>query len=197
LGCQHCRQGAQFPLPPGRSGTTLVSGLSMRLAATLLLVLAASPGWAAFAADPYRGILITEIVIAPVEREGVEIRLHTIIYELIDEVRNAMAGLLSPQVREKLLGHAEVKDVFNVGKQSKVAGCYVMDGTITSRCRARVRRGKEILYQGSVVSLKHFRDDVSIIRENQECGLRLDNFSGFDKGDVIEFYDLEEIKQSL
>ena len=134
---------------------------------------------------------------ADAKREGVEIRLHTIIYELLDEVRNAMAGLLAPQVKEKVIGHAEVREVFNVGKQSKVAGCYVMDGLVTSRCRGRVKRGKEVLYQGSLVSLKHFRDDVSMVRENQECGLRFDNFSGFDKGDILEFYELEETKQSL
>ncbi|MDD4872152.1 MAG: translation initiation factor IF-2 [Kiritimatiellae bacterium] len=134
---------------------------------------------------------------AQAKREGIEIRLHTIIYELLDEVRNAMEGLLAPQVKEKVIGHAEVREIFSVGKQSKVAGCYVTDGLVTSRCRARVKRGKEILYQGSLVSLKHFREDVSMIRENQECGVRLDNFSGFDKGDVLEFYELEEIKQTL
>ena len=134
---------------------------------------------------------------AHAKREGIEIRLHTIIYELLDEVRNAMTGLLAPQVKEKVIGHAEVREVFSVGKQSKVAGCYVMDGLVTSRCRARVKRGKEVLYQGSLVSLKHFRDDVSMVRENQECGLRFENFSAFDKGDILEFYELEEIKQSL
>lgn len=134
---------------------------------------------------------------AQAKREGIEIRLHTIIYELLDEVRNAMAGLLAPQVKEKIIGHAEVREVFSVGKQTKVAGCYVMDGLVTSRCRARIKRGKEVLYQGSLVSLKHFRDDVSMVRENQECGVRFDNFSAFDKGDIFEFYELEESKQSL
>ena len=134
---------------------------------------------------------------AQAKREGVEIRLHTIIYELIDEVRIAMAGLLAPQVKEKILGHAEIREVFNVGKHSLVAGCHVMDGAVTSRCRARVKRGKEVLYQGTLASLKHFHDDVSIVRENQECGIRLENFSGFNKGDILELYELEETKQSL
>jgi len=100
-------------------------------------------------------------------------------------------------VKEKVIGHAEVREVFSVGKQTKVAGCYVMDGLVTSRCRARVKRAKEVLFQGSLVSLKHFRDDVAMVRENQECGVRFDNFSGFDKGDILEFYELEESKQSL
>jgi translation initiation factor IF-2 len=72
-----------------------------------------------------------------------------------------------------------------------------MDGAVTSRCRARVKRGAEVPYQGSISSLKHFREDVSIVRENQECGIRLDNFSAFNKGDVLEFYELEETKQTL
>jgi len=131
------------------------------------------------------------------KREGVQIRHHTIIYELLDEVRAAMAGLLAPQVKEKIIGHADVRDTFNVGKQSKVAGCYVTDGQVSSRCKVRVKREKEVLYQGSLVSLKHFREDVSLIRENQECGVRLDNFSGFETGDTLEFYELEEIKQTL
>jgi translation initiation factor IF-2 len=134
---------------------------------------------------------------AHAKREGVDVRLHTIIYELLDEVRNAMEGLLAPQVKENVIGHAEVREIFNVGKQSKVAGCYVVDGLVTSRCRARVKRGKEILYQGPLVSLKHFRDDVSLMRENQECGVRLESFSAFDKGDILEFFELEEIKQTL
>jgi len=134
---------------------------------------------------------------AQAKREGVQIKHHMIIYELLDQVRDAMAGLLAPQVKENIIGHAEVRDTFSVGKQSKVAGCYVTDGQVSSRCKVRVKRAKEVLYQGSLVSLKHFRDDVSLVRENQECGVRMDNFSGFEKGDILEFYELEETKQTL
>jgi translation initiation factor IF-2 len=134
---------------------------------------------------------------AQAKREGVEIRMHMIIYELLDEVKKAMVGLLAPQWKEKLIGHAEIRETFSVGKHGRVAGCYVTDGFINSRCKARVKRGKEVLYQGSVASLKHFREDVSIMRENQECGVRLDNYAAFEKGDILEFYELEEITQSL
>jgi len=130
-------------------------------------------------------------------REGVEVRLHNIIYELLDEVREAMTGLLSPELREKVVAHAEVKQVFSIGKTAKVAGCIVTSGTATPKLRARVKRNDETLYEGSIATIKHFQDAVSEIREGQECGIRLDNFSNFEPGDVLEFYELEEIQQTL
>jgi len=134
---------------------------------------------------------------AACRREGVEVRLHQIIYELVDQVRDAMTGLLAPEVREKVVGRAEVKAIFPLGKTAKVAGCLVVSGNVRPRYKARVKRGDEVLYQGSILSLKHFKDSVAEVREGQECGIRLDNFNGFEVGDIIELYETEEVKQTL
>jgi translation initiation factor IF-2 len=131
------------------------------------------------------------------KREGVEIRLHSIIYELIDEVREAMLGLLEPITRENVIGHAEVRQVFDLNKKGKVAGCLCTNGKITSRARARVKRRGDVLYVGSLVSLKRFQNDASEVRESQECGIRLDNFGDFQAGDLLEFFEVEKISQQL
>jgi translation initiation factor IF-2 len=134
---------------------------------------------------------------AVAKREGVEVRLYSIIYELIDEVRDAMLGLLEPILRENVIGWAEVRQVFDLGKKGKVAGCLVANGKITSRCRVRVKRKGDVLYEGSVASLRRVQNDVSEVREGLECGIRLDNFGSFQAGDVIEAYEVEKILQQL
>lgn len=131
------------------------------------------------------------------KHEGVEIRLHRVIYELIDQVRNAMIGRLGPNLQERVCGHAEVRQVFEVGKTGRVAGCMVISGTVAGSNRIRVKRGDETLYEGSIATLKHFQDQVKSVREAQECGIRLDHFSGFDVGDIIETYEIEEHEQTL
>jgi len=136
-------------------------------------------------------------VAATAKHEGVEIWFYQVIYELIDQVRQSMTGLLSPELKENIMGHAEVKQVFPVGKREKAAGCVVLDGRVRSSFRVRVKRADEILYEGGVVSLKHFQDDVAEVRESQECGVRLDNFSDFNEGDILELYETEEVEQVL
>ena len=131
------------------------------------------------------------------KREGVEIRLYSIIYELIDDVRDAMLGLLEPVLRENVIGHEEVRQVFDLSKKGKVAGCIVLDGRITSRARARIKRKGDVLYVGSVSTLKRFQNDAAEVRESQECGIRLDNFSDYQVGDVIELFEVEKITQQL
>jgi translation initiation factor IF-2 len=131
------------------------------------------------------------------KQEGVEVRLHSIIYELIDQVREAMAGLLSPILREKAMGQAEVKQVFSISKGGVIAGCMCMGGRITSRLKVRVKRKGSILFEGSITSLRRFQNDVSEVKEGQECGIRLDNFAAFAEGDVLEFYEVERIAQTL
>jgi translation initiation factor IF-2 len=130
-------------------------------------------------------------------REGVEVQLHNIIYELIDQVRDGMAGLLAPELKEKILGRAEVKQVFTIGKSSRVAGCLCIGGSIRPRYKVRVKRGDETLYQGGIATLKRFKDSVGEVKETQDCGIRLDNYGGFEAGDIFEFYEIEEIKQTL
>lgn len=134
---------------------------------------------------------------AAAKREGVEIRLYSVIYELLDDIRDAMAGLLEPIVKQQVIGHAEVRQVFELSKKGRVAGCMVTDGRVTSRARARVKRGGEIIFEGSLASLKRFQNDASEVREGQECGIRLDNFQDYQVGDVIELYEIEKIQQSL
>ena len=131
------------------------------------------------------------------KQEGVEIRLHSIIYELIDQVREAMAGLLTPSLREKVIGHAEVKQVFTISKGGVIAGSMCTDGKITPRLKARVKRKGDILFEGSINSLRRFQNDVGEVREGQDCGIRLDNFSAYAEGDILEFYDVERIAQTL
>jgi translation initiation factor IF-2 len=134
---------------------------------------------------------------ATAKREGIEIRLYSIIYELIDDVREAMTGLLSPESREKVIGHAEIREIFDISKSGRVAGCMITDGQATSKAKARVKRGNEVIYEGSLASLKRFQNDAATVREGQECGIRLDNFAKFEVKDVIELYDIEEVAQTL
>jgi translation initiation factor IF-2 len=131
------------------------------------------------------------------KREGVEIRLYSVIYELLDNVRDAMVGLLVPISKEAVVGHAEIRQVFEISKKGKIAGCMVVDGRVTSRARARIKREGDVAYEGSVVSLKRFQNDAAEVRDGQECGLRLGDFSDYRVGDIIEFYEMENIAQQL
>jgi translation initiation factor IF-2 len=131
------------------------------------------------------------------KKEGVEIRLHSIIYELVDQVREGMTGLLVPLLREKVIGHAEIKQVFTISKGSVIAGCMCTDGKITSRCKARVKRAGAVVFEGTINSLRRFQNDVSEVKESQECGVRLENFSAYAEGDILEFFDVERIAQTL
>ena len=104
-------------------------------------------------------------VSAVAKREGVEIRLYSIIYELLDDIRNVMVGLLEPIVKQNVVGHAEVLQVFDLGKKGMAAGCRCADGRITSRCRARVKRKGDTLFEGALISLKRFQNDAAEVRE--------------------------------
>ncbi len=134
---------------------------------------------------------------AAAKHEGVEIRLHQIIYELIDQVKAAMLGILGPRLEEVVRGKSQIRQLFEVGKNSKIAGCLVLKGTLNVKHRIRVKRKDEVIYEGNLVSLKHFQDSVKEVREAQECGVQLDNFGAFIEGDVLESYEIEEHKQTL
>jgi translation initiation factor IF-2 len=133
---------------------------------------------------------------AAAKREGVQIKLFSIIYELIDQVKESMAGLLDPEVRESVIGHAEVKRVFDLSK-GKVAGCLVTDGRIARTARARVLRGRQPIYDGGLSTLRRFQDDVKEVRNGLECGIKLGDFNEYEAGDVIECYNLEKVPQKL
>jgi translation initiation factor IF-2 len=142
-------------------------------------------------------VSIEEAAIRLSKQEGIEIRLHSIIYELVDRVRDAMTGLLTPILKEKMTGRAEVKQLFTLSKGSNVAGCLVISGYITPRVKVRVKRQNNIVYEGAISSLRRFQNESSEVRESQECGIRLDNFNAFAEGDILECYEIERIAQSL
>jgi translation initiation factor IF-2 len=130
------------------------------------------------------------------KREGVQIKLYSIIYELLDQVREAMSGLLAPDLRESVIGHAEVRQVFDLTK-GKVAGCMVTDGRIARTARARVLRRRQPIYDGGLATLRRFTDDVKEVRAGLECGIKLGDFSEYLPEDIIECYTLEKVPQQL
>ncbi len=133
---------------------------------------------------------------AAAKREGVQIKLYSIIYELIDQIKEAMAGMLDPELRESIVGHATVKQVFELSKGT-VAGCVVSDGRIARNGRARLLRGRQPIYDGGIATLRRFQDDVKEVRSGLECGIKLGDFTEYHVDDVIECYQLEKIAQKL
>jgi translation initiation factor IF-2 len=130
------------------------------------------------------------------KHEGVQIKLYAIIYELIDEVKDAMAGLLDPLSKEVVIGTAEVRQVFNLSKGVPVAGSMVTNGRII-RGKVRVRRRKDVIYEGVTQSLRRFQDEVNEVRAGMECGIRIEGFSEIAVGDVVECYTIEKTAQKL
>jgi translation initiation factor IF-2 len=130
---------------------------------------------------------------AAAEQENVDIRLHTIIYELIDEMKKAMAGLLAPVYKEIYRGKAEIREVFRVSKVGAVAGCLVVDGTITRDSQVRVLRDNVVVHTGKIGSLRRFKDDVSEVRSGMECGITVENFNDVKQGDVLEAFAMQRV----
>ncbi len=128
--------------------------------------------------------------------EGVQVKLYSIIYELIDQIKESMAGMLDPEHRETVIGHAEVKQVFKLTK-GIVAGCLVTDGRIGRTARARVLRRRQPVYDGGLSTLRRFQDDVKEVRVGLECGIKLGDFNEYQVGDIIECYQLEQVAQKL
>jgi translation initiation factor IF-2 len=131
------------------------------------------------------------------DREGVDIRLHRVIYQAVDEVKQALSGLLAPEEQEVELGRAEVRATFRVPRLGVVAGCYITQGTITRGSRIRLVRDGAVVYDGRVASLRRFKDDVREVQEGFECGIGLENFQDVKEGDVLEAYEVREIARSL
>ena len=129
------------------------------------------------------------------KRENVEIRLYSIIYELIEDIKDAMAGRLEPEKREKELGQARILKIFALSKGPKVCGCTVEKGLVKVGSKSRVFRNNALIFNGEVRSLRRFQDDVKEVRQGMECGIKLDNFLDFEEGDVIQFYEIE-LKQA-
>ncbi|MCB1230447.1 MAG: translation initiation factor IF-2 [Verrucomicrobiae bacterium] len=134
--------------------------------------------------------------VALVKREGVQVKLFSIIYELLDQVKDAMLGMLDPETRENTLGHAEVREVFKTSS-GRVGGCFVTDGRIDRKARARVIRSGQPVYDGGFVTLRRFKDDVNEVRNGLECGIKLGDFNDYMQNDIIECYELEKLELKL
>ncbi len=130
-------------------------------------------------------------------RDGVEIRYHSIIYELIEEIKLAMGGLLSPDQQEEFIGYAEIREVFSVSKLGKVAGCYVTEGVIRRGCSVRLLRDNVVVHEGSLKTLKRFKDEVKEVKDGSECGMSFDNYSDIQQGDMIECFEIKEVARTL
>src|SRR3954467_7653368 len=134
---------------------------------------------------------------AAAKRNGIEIRYYNIIYDLVDDVKKAMSGLLAPTLRETMLGNAQILEVFNISKVGKVAGCRVTDGTVERGANVRLIRDNVVVHEGKLSTLKRFKDEVKEVQSGQECGMAFENYGDMRAGDVIECYRVETIQRSL
>jgi len=131
------------------------------------------------------------------DQQGIEIRYYSVIYDLVDDVKAAMSGLLSPTIRETFLGYAEILEVFNISKVGKVAGCRVTEGVVRRGNKVRLLRDNVVIHEGSLATLKRFKDEVKEVNAGQECGMAFENYHDLQKGDQIECFEVEEIQRTL
>ena len=127
------------------------------------------------------------------EHEGVEIKIYRVIYQAIDDVEAAMKGMLAPIYEEKVIGHAEVRQIFKASAIGNIAGSFVLDGKLERGCKVRIRRAEELIFEGELKSLKRFKDDAKEVKEGFECGLVFDGFDQMQVGDVVEAYVMVEV----
>jgi translation initiation factor IF-2 len=131
------------------------------------------------------------------EQNGIEIRYYNIIYDLVDDIKAAMSGLLSPERRETFLGNAEILEVFNITKVGKVAGCRVTEGKVERGAGVRLIRDNVVIHEGTLKTLKRFKDEVAEVPAGQECGMAFQNYEDIREGDVIECYRVEMVSRTL
>jgi translation initiation factor IF-2 len=131
------------------------------------------------------------------EDQGVDIRYYSIIYEVIDDVKRALSGMLSPEIREEIVGMAEVRDVFRSSRLGAIAGCMVQEGTVKRNSPIRVLRDNVVIYEGSLESLRRHKDDVSEVKAGTECGIGVKNYNDVKVGDHIEVFERTEIAREI
>ncbi len=131
------------------------------------------------------------------EREGIEIRYYNVIYDLVDDVKNVMSGMLAPERRETFIGNAEILEVFNISKVGKVAGCRVTEGMVERGAGVRLIRDNVVVHEGKLSTLKRFKDEVKEVQMGQECGMAFENYQDMRQGDIIECYRVETVQRSL
>jgi len=134
---------------------------------------------------------------AMAEAEKVDIRLYSVIYDAVNDIRDAMEGLLAPTLREKDLGRVEVRETFHVSRIGTIAGCYVLDGKVVRNAQVRLVRDNVVIWEGKLSSLKRFKDDVKEVASGYECGIGLENYNDIKVGDIVEAYEMEEVKTTL
>jgi len=127
----------------------------------------------------------------------VDLRYYDVIYQLLNDIKDAMVGMLEPVYQENVLGRAEVRQTFHVPKVGTIAGCYVLDGRVERGARARVLRDQVVLYDGKIGSLRRIKDDVKEVKAGFECGIAIENFNDIKINDLLEVYELKEIKPVL
>jgi len=130
-------------------------------------------------------------------RDGVEIRYYSIIYDVIDDIRQVLEGMLAPSLRETFLGNAQIREVYDITKTGKVAGCYITEGMVKRGSKVRLLRNDIVIHEGTLKTLRRFKDDVKEVKEGYECGMAFENYSDIQVGDIIECFDIEEVARSL
>ena len=131
------------------------------------------------------------------EQSNLEIRYYNVIYNLVDDVKAAMSGLLAPTLREEMLGNALILEVFNISKVGKVAGCRITDGNVQRGANVRLIRDNVVVHEGKLSTLKRFKDEVKDVQSGQECGMAFESYQDMRAGDIIECYRVHEEKRSL
>ena len=129
--------------------------------------------------------------------QGIEIRYYNIIYDLVDDIKQAMSGLLAPTLRETFLGNAEILEIFNITKVGKVAGCRVTEGSVQRGAKVRLIRDNVVIHEGTLSTLKRFKDEVREVQVGQECGMAFENYQDMRAGDVIECFRVEKVQRTL
>ena len=130
-------------------------------------------------------------------RDHVDVRYYSIIYNVVDDIKAAMSGMLAPTLREKFLGNAEIREVFSITKTGKVAGCMVTEGMVKRGGKVRLLRDNVVIHEGTLKTLRRFKDEVREVKEGFECGMAFENYDNIEKGDVIECFEMEEVAREL
>ena len=131
------------------------------------------------------------------KRDNVDIRYYTVIYDVTDDLKKMLSGMLAPAIHERTLGYAEIREVFNVSKVGKVAGCMVTEGVVRRGARVRLLRDLAVIHDGSLGQLKRFKDDVKEVKEGLDCGMAFENYQDIQVGDTIECFEIEEVPREL
>ena len=131
------------------------------------------------------------------KRDGLEIRYYSIIYDLTNDIKAGLSGMLSPTRRENFLGNATIREIFNVTKTGKVAGCMVTEGTVKRGAKVRLLRDNVVIHEGTLKTLRRFKDEVREVKEGYECGMAFENYTDIQANDVIECFEIEEVARTL